>query len=61
MELGLSSRCANAIHPGNVITDLNPKGQISVEEDAKSSVEMATIPNDGPNGTFSHLSETMPW
>lgn len=52
---------ANAVHPGTVKTDLNPNGEISVEEGAKSSVQMATIPNDGPNGTFSYLSETLTW
>ena len=52
---------ANAVHPGNVKTDGNPIGEISVEEGAKTSVEMATIPNDGPNGGFSYLGETMPW
>ena len=52
---------ANTIHPGNVKTDLNPGGQLSVEEGAKSSVEMATIPKDGPNGTFTHLGENLPW
>ena len=52
---------ANAVHPGQVKTQLNPHGEISVEEGAKSSVELATISNDGPNGTFSHLGETVPW
>ncbi len=52
---------ANAIHPGSVKTELNPGGELSVEEGARSSVELATIPNDGPNGTFSHLGQTMPW
>ena len=52
---------ANAVHPGQVKTQLNPHGEISVEEGAKSSVELATIPNDGPNGTFSHLGENVPW
>ena len=52
---------ANAIHPGSVQTNLNPHGNISVEEGAKSSVEMAIISNDGPNGTFSYLGETLPW
>ena len=52
---------ANIVHPGNVLTDGNPNGEISVEEGAKTSVEMATIPNDGPNGSFSYLGETMPW
>ena len=52
---------ANAVHPGNVRTDGNPIGEISVEEGARTSVEMATIPNDGPNGTFSYSGETLPW
>ena len=52
---------ANTIHPGSVVTDLNPGGEIPVEKGAASSVEMATIPNDGPNGTFTHLGETLPW
>ena len=52
---------ANAVHPGNVATEANPNGEISVEEGAKSSVELATIGSDGPNGSFSYLGETMPW
>lgn len=52
---------ANTVHPGSVLTDGNPNGEISVEEGAKTSVEMATIPSDGPNGTFSYLGETVPW
>ena len=51
---------ANAVHPGSVKIELNPNGEISVEEGAKSSVEMATIPDDGPNGGFSYLGEMMP-
>ena len=52
---------ANAISPGSVVTDMNPQGELSVEEGAKTSVELATIPNDGPNGSFSQLGETLPW
>ena len=52
---------ANAVHPGSVQTDANLNGEIPVEEGARTSVEMATIPNDGPNGTFSYLGETLPW
>lgn len=52
---------ANAIHPGSVKTDLNPTGDLTVEEGAKSSVELATIADEGPNGTFSHLGKTLPW
>ncbi len=52
---------ANAVHPGSVKTDINPHGELSVEEGAKTSVELATIPNAGPNGSFSYLGQTMPW
>ena len=52
---------ANAAHPGSVRTEANPDGEISVEDGARTSVELATIPGDGPNGTFSYLGETMPW
>jgi len=52
---------ANAIHPGGVKTDLNPHGDIDVVEGAKSSVKLATVGSDGPNGTFSHLGQTLPW
>jgi len=52
---------ANTIHPGSVKTDLNQRGDIDVVEGAKSSVELATIEADGPNGSFSHLGQTLPW
>ena len=52
---------ANMIHPGSVKTELNPWGEISVEEGAKSSVELATIGADGPNATYTHLGENLPW
>lgn len=52
---------ANTVHPGSVLTGGNPNGEISIEEGAKTSVEMATLPADGPNGTFSYLGETVPW
>ena len=52
---------ANTIHPGSVKTDLNPGGDLTVEEGAKTSVELATIGPDGPNGSFSHLGKPLPW
>ncbi|BCM90085.1 3-oxoacyl-[acyl-carrier-protein] reductase FabG [Abditibacteriota bacterium] len=52
---------ANTIHPGSVVTDLNPNGEISVEEGAKTSVDLATIGADGPNGGFFHLGQKLPW
>lgn len=52
---------ANTIHPGSVKTDLNTSGDLTVEEGAKSSVEMAVIGSDGPNGEFFHLGKQLPW
>jgi len=51
----------NAIHPGSVKTDMNSYGDIEVTEGAKSSVELALIGADGPNGSFTHLGKTLPW
>ncbi len=52
---------ANTIHPGSVKTDLNKQGDLTVEEGAKTSVELATIGADGPNGGFFHLGKELPW
>lgn len=52
---------ANCIHPGSVKTDMNANGDLTVEEGAKTSVELATIANDGPNGQFFHLGKQIPW
>jgi hypothetical protein len=52
---------AKCIHPGSVKTDMNPNGELSVEVGAKTSVELATIGTDGPNGKFFHLGEELPW
>ena len=52
---------ANAIHPGSVKTDMNPEGDLTVEEGAKTSVELATLDEKGPNGQFFHLGKTLPW
>ena len=51
----------NAIHPGSVKTDMNSHGDIEVTDGAKSSVELALIGADGPNGSFTHLGKTLPW
>ncbi len=52
---------ANTIHPGSVKTDLNPGGELTVEMGAKTSVDLALIPDNGPNGAFFHLGERLPW
>ncbi len=52
---------ANAVHPGSVLTDMNAQGELTVEEGARTSVELATIGEDGPNGGFFHLGKPLPW
>lgn len=51
----------NTIHPGSVVTDMNANGDIGVEEGAKTSVDLATLPADGYSGRFVHLGEELPW
>jgi NAD(P)-dependent dehydrogenase (short-subunit alcohol dehydrogenase family) len=51
----------NTAHPGSVVTDMNPNGDIQVEEGAKTSVDLATLPADGYTGKFIHLGEELPW
>ena len=52
----------NAIHPGYVQTDMNSgAGELSVQEGAKSSVQMALLDDDGATGSFTHLGRQLPW
>ena len=51
----------NAAHPGSVVTDMNPNGEIQVAEGAKTSVDLATLPADGYTGKFIYLGEELPW
>jgi NAD(P)-dependent dehydrogenase (short-subunit alcohol dehydrogenase family) len=51
----------NIAHPGSVKTDMNPMGDLTVEEGAKTAVMLATLPDDGPTGGYFHLGETLPW
>jgi NAD(P)-dependent dehydrogenase (short-subunit alcohol dehydrogenase family) len=52
----------NAVHPGWVQTDMGGKNAPMVLVDGvKSTVTMATLPKDGPTGTFTHMSKSMPW
>ncbi len=51
----------NAAHPGSVVTDMNSSGDIPVEEGARTSVDLATLPSDGYTGKFIHLGDELPW
>jgi len=60
-ELRRTSIKVNTAHPGSVVTDMNANGQIPVEEGAKTSVALATLPADGYSGKFIHLGQELPW
>ena len=51
----------NTLHPGSVVTDMNPQGDLTVEEGAKTSVDLATLGADGYTGKFIHLGNELPW
>lgn len=53
----------NAVNPGFVATDLNNHaGHRTPEQGAAAAVRMATIPADGPTGTFTDdTGESVPW
>ena len=52
----------NSAHPGWVKTDMGGQGAtMELTDGARTSVELALLGDDGPTGTFSHLSKQVPW
>jgi NAD(P)-dependent dehydrogenase (short-subunit alcohol dehydrogenase family) len=52
----------NSAHPGWVKTDMGGEGaQLDIETGAKTSVELATLQDSGPNGAYLHLGKPLPW
>lgn len=51
----------NSAHPGSVKTDMNPAGDLTVEEGAQTAVDLATLADDGPSGGFFHRGKRLPW
>jgi NAD(P)-dependent dehydrogenase (short-subunit alcohol dehydrogenase family) len=52
----------NAAHPGWVKTEMGGEGaQMEIPDGAKTSVALATLGADGPNGTYQHAGEVLPW
>jgi NAD(P)-dependent dehydrogenase (short-subunit alcohol dehydrogenase family) len=61
-ELRATPIKVNSAHPGWVQTDMGgPAAPMQVSEGGKTSVELATLPDDGPTGGFFHLGKRMPW
>jgi NAD(P)-dependent dehydrogenase (short-subunit alcohol dehydrogenase family) len=52
----------NSAHPGWVRTDMGGEAaDLDITEGAKTSVQLATLPADGPSGHFVHLGQDLPW
>ncbi|HEV2097068.1 MAG TPA: SDR family oxidoreductase, partial [Chthoniobacterales bacterium] len=60
-ELKNSKIKVNAAHPGWVKTEMGGAGAtMEIVDGAKTSVALATIGEDGPNGAYMHRGETLP-
>ncbi len=52
----------NSAHPGWVKTEMGGEGaMLEIEDGAKTSVELATLGDDGPSGGYFHMGKTLPW
>jgi len=52
----------NSAHPGWVKTDMGGEGAVlEIEEGGKTSVELATLPEDGPTGGYFHMGKSIAW
>lgn len=53
----------NSAHPGWVQTELggNDQAPMTIEDGAKTSVQLALLDEDGPTGKFMHMGEEVAW
>jgi len=52
----------NSAHPGWVQTDMGGRAApLPLTEGGRTSVQLATLPDDGPTGGYFHLGEPLPW
>ncbi len=52
----------NSAHPGWVKTEMGGSAApMEVSEGGKTSVRLATLPDNGPTGGYFHLGEPLPW
>ena len=52
----------NAAHPGWVKTEMGGEGAtMELDDGAKTSVALATLGPEGPNGAYIHMGESLPW
>jgi NAD(P)-dependent dehydrogenase (short-subunit alcohol dehydrogenase family) len=52
----------NSAHPGWVKTDMGgSNAMLEISEGGKTSVQLATLDDNGPTGGFFHLGQALPW
>jgi NAD(P)-dependent dehydrogenase (short-subunit alcohol dehydrogenase family) len=52
----------NSAHPGWVKTAMGGEAApMEVKDGGQTSIQLATLPDDGPTGGFFHLGEKLPW
>jgi NAD(P)-dependent dehydrogenase (short-subunit alcohol dehydrogenase family) len=52
----------NSAHPGWVKTEMGTDAApMEIPDGAKTSVELALLPADGPTGGYFHMGQTLPW
>jgi NAD(P)-dependent dehydrogenase (short-subunit alcohol dehydrogenase family) len=52
----------NSAHPGWVKTDMGGEAApMELPDGARTSVRLATLPEDGPNGGYFHMNDALPW
>jgi NAD(P)-dependent dehydrogenase (short-subunit alcohol dehydrogenase family) len=61
-ELRNTNIKVNSAHPGWVKTDMGgDQAPMELSEGGKTSAALATLPADGPTGTFIHQGKPLPW
>jgi NAD(P)-dependent dehydrogenase (short-subunit alcohol dehydrogenase family) len=61
-ELRATKIKVNSAHPGWVKTDMGGEAApLEISEGGKTSVQLATLPDDGPTGGYFHLGQPLPW
>lgn len=61
-ELRATRIKVNSAHPGWVKTEMGGEGaQMELVDGAKTSVELATLPDNGPTGGYFHMGNALPW
>jgi NAD(P)-dependent dehydrogenase (short-subunit alcohol dehydrogenase family) len=61
-ELANTKIKVNSAHPGWVKTEMGGEGaMLEIEDGIKTSVQLATLPEDGPTGGYFHMGESLPW